>query len=265
VKISLLSRTPYLIYLTEFLKCDGTVSIIKRNDGFAGELIFSTVDKDYEKILQEMFNKTFGLKTFKRKDGFGVSNLALAVLLSKKFGIPVGKKEEMRINKPENEEEAKMILRAVIDTEGNIDDYEGRIVIGNRSKKYLQSYKNILREWFEITCSDLSSTRGWGEQTFRIGITRDIDLEKIFKIGLLNPTKDKRLREIISSLEKYRRDKKLLIERVKRVISEPKTIREISNKIKIAPFIVRRLLNSMKAKKIGKIRKNNRTQILWQT
>lgn len=236
-------RTPILVYIAEFLKCDGTVSIRKKKDGFVGELIFSTLDESY--------------------DGFGVSLLSLAILLSHQYQIPVGKKTEMSVTEPRKEEEARMILRAVIDTEGNVDDYEARITIGNQSRQYLESYKKVLKRWFEIKCSDFSPTKGWGEKTYRIGITRDNDLIKILKIGLLNPTKQRKLKYIVDSLEKYRQNKVTLMKEIEKILIEPKTIRELSNFLDIAPFVIRKLLNSMKAVKYGKIKRNNRIQILW--
>ncbi len=262
---SAIRRTPNLVYITEFLKCDGSVYLIKRKDGFAGGLIFSTLDSGYKtelkKIVEEAFNP---LKTFERKDGFGLSNLSLAVLLSNKFGVPVGKKGMMEVTYPENEEEAKMILRSVIDTEGNVDDYGGSIVIGNQSQEYLESYGRVLEKWFEISTINLSPTKGWGEKTNRIGITKDVDLIKIFKIGLLNPTRQERLKFMIDSFELYQNDRKELIKKIKSLLKQPKTIRDVSNLLKLAPFVVRRLINSAKAIKVGKIRKNNRNQILWK-
>lgn len=263
--ISTLIRTPNLLYIEEFLKCDGGVYITKRRDGFAGELIFTSVDSDYKKALKRMVEKTFNpLKTFERKDGFGLSNLSLAMIIANQFGIPIGKKGEMKVTSPENVEEAKMILRAVIDTEGNVDDYEGRIVIGNQSKEYLETYKEILVKWFEIRCVDLSPTKGWGEKTSRIGMIKDDDLIKIFNISLLNPTKQTRLKFIIDSLEKYKKEKYELTKKIKSVLAEPKTIREVSDLLNLAPFVIRRLINSLKAEKVGKIKRNNRMQVLWQ-
>lgn len=264
VPVSVLVRTPNLIYIAEFLKCDGSVYITKRKDGFAGGLIFTTVDQNYKTELKKIVEETFSpLKTFDRKDGFGLSNLSLAILLSNKFGIPVGKKGEMKVIDPESTEEAKMVLRAVIDAEGNVDDYGGSIYIGNQSKEYLESYKKVLEKWFKIKCVNLSPTKGWGEKTYRIGITKDTDLIKIFNIGLLNPTKQTRLKFIVDSLEKYHKEKYGLVEKTKLILKEPKTIREVSNLLNLAPFVVRRLINSLKAVKVSKIKKNNRYQVLW--
>jgi hypothetical protein len=261
---SLLTRSPNLIYIVEFLKCDGCVYITKRKDGFAGEVIFTTTNQSYKTILKKIVEKTFNsLKPFNRNDGFGISNLSLSVLLAEKFDIPVGKKGEMETVVPENLEEAQMVLRAVIDAEGNVDDYGGSIVIGNQSKKYLETYKEVLEKWFEITCVDLSPTKGWGEKTNRIAITKDSDLVKVFNIGLFNPAKQARLKFIVDSLKKYREEKSALLEKVKFILKEPKTIRQVSDTLNLAPFVVRRLINSLKAIKVGKIKKNNRCQVLW--
>lgn len=261
---SIVTRNPNMVYIVEFLKCDGTVSITKRKDGFAGELIFVTTDVDYKRELEKIVKNTFTpLKIFERKDGFGISSLSLAVILANRFGIPVGKKNEMKVTSPENEEEAKMVLRAVIDTEGNVDKYGGSIYIGNQSKEYLRSYKEVLEKWFEIKCIELSPTKGWGEKTSRIGITRDDDIIKIFQIGLLNPTKQACLKFMIDSLEKYWKEKYILKEKIKTILKEPKTIKEVSDMLNLAPFVVRRLINSIKATKAGKIKRNNRYQVLW--
>jgi len=44
---------------------------------------------------------------------------------------------------------------------------------------------------------------------------------------------------------------------------KPMTIRQISNKIGIAPFVVRRVLRNLKAKKVSEVKINNRNQYLW--
>ena len=260
---SFLKRTPQLIYIQEFLKCDGGIYITKKKNGLGGELIFSTTDKEYKKVLLQLVHEQFnGLKTFDRKDGFGISNLSLSLAIANKFFVPIGKKTEMEITQPENKEEAKMILRAVIDTEGNVDVYNGRIVIGNKSRKYLNSFKGLLKKWFNINCSDLSPTKGWGEETNRIGIHRDNDLQKINEIILFNPTKQRQLEFICSSLVTYKNRKEEMKRKILSLLDKPK-IHEISSSLGIAPFIVRRLLTSLKAKKVGRIKKNNRIQVLW--
>jgi hypothetical protein len=258
-------RTPLLIYITEFLKGDGTVSIVKRERIWKGDLIFTTTDIRYKSRLKRMLQKQFPRGwIYERSDGLGISSLTLSVLLSQNFGIPVGKKKEMVVTKPQNIEEAKMVLRSIIDTEGNIDNYEGRIVVGNQSQQFLESYTKVLEDWFKIKTSKLSPTKGWGEKTLRIGITNDRDLIKIYKIGLFNPTKQKQLKEIYKSLKKYYREKEKIRHEIIQILSlNQKTVREISQEVDLSPFLVRRLLNSKYFRTTGKTWRGKRQVYLW--
>lgn len=259
-----LQRTPDLIYIIEFLKCDGSILIRKIGNGFGGEIIFSSTNSSYKEGLVSLVQRQFpNITIFKRSDGFGISSLVLSALLSQRFSVPIGRKGEMRCATPRNLEEAKMILRAVIDSEGNVDAYSGNIVIGNVSKKYLESYRYILSKWFKIKTSYLSPTKGWGRETLRISISKADDLRNIFEIGLFNPSKQGSLKFIIESLNKYYIEKNYLKERIKQILTNPKTINNVSFEINLAPYITRRVLRHMKIKKVGKIMINNRFNDLW--
>ena len=259
-----LQRTPELIYIIEFLKCDGSISIWKIGNGFGGEIIFSSTNNSYKERLISLVQKQFpNITTFKRPDGFGISSLVLSALLSQRFSVPIGEKEEMKCIIPKNFEEAKMILRSVIDSEGNVDAYSGNIVIGNISKEYLESYRHILSKWFKIKTSYLSPTKSWGRETLRISISKADNLRNIFEIGLFNPSKQENLKFIIESLNKYYIEKNYLKKKIKQILINPKTINDVSFEINLAPYITRRILRHMKIKKVGKININNRFNDLW--
>ena len=261
---SYLKRTPILIYLVEYLKCDGTLSIIKRNNrSYKGELIFVTTEIQFRAKLKKLLEIQFPkIKICERKDGLLISSLALSTTLAKKFNVPVGKKEEFLCSNAKNNKEREMIIRAIIDAEGNIDNYSGDIIVGNKSMTYLKSFAEVLRKLKIYPTLNLSKTKGY-TYAYRLGIIRDSDVIRIKKIGLFNPRKQERLEEIEKSFKVYKQRNQLK-NKIKKILEKsPKTIREISEIIKISPFIVRRLLKTMKVEKIGRILIRNHIQILW--
>ena len=183
IPISYLERNEDLLYLVEFLKCDGTISIIRRNkNGLKGEIVLTSTETDYKIILKKLLEKQFPeLKICERKDGFVISSLALATVLAFEYKIPVGKKEkniQMLCEKPKSLEEAKAIVSAVIDAEGNVDHYSGDITIGNVHREYLQSCSKILERWFQIKTVEVTPSYGWG-MNYRFVITKENDVAKI--------------------------------------------------------------------------------------
>ncbi len=262
---SCFERTPELIYLTEFLKCDGHVRIWKVGNGFGGELIFSSMDPKYLVKLKEILDRQFSeVHKFRRVDGFGISSLVMSAVISKSYGIPVGKKEEMKCTEPRNISEAEMIVRAVIDTEGCVDDYAGDVRIGNISKDYLNSYKSILKKWFEISAVDTAPTKGFGRKTNTIAICKLSDIEKLYKICLINPTKQNKLEFLMSSFRIYNSEKKKLTEEIKNILKrESLTINDISAKLNLAPVFVKRLLRTSNFKRVGIVKKRRHVEYLW--
>lgn len=262
-----LKKTDTLMYIIEFLKCDGTLTIIKRGESIKGELLFISMNKEYKQELKTLIKKQFpNLNIFERQDGFGISCLSLSVGLAIKYNIPIGKKTpktEMSCQKSKNLKEAKIILSSIIDSEGNIDPYSGDITIANRNTTYLNSIKDLLAKWFNIRAIDLSEITSGYSSANRIAIVKDDDVIKLSKIKFLNRDRQKRIQFIKCSLKKYRDDKKQLVNNVKEELKEPQTIKQISNKMTIAPFIIKRLLRNIKAKKIGCVEENKRKLNLW--
>lgn len=249
-----LMRTNELVYLIEFLKCDGTLSIIKRPTHFIGSVIFSSTHKDYSAVLYTLLSKQFdGMPITKRKDGFKISSLALSVLLTSMYSVPVGRKTLVSKTciSPRSLEEAQMIARAIIDTEGHFEKYAGDIVIGNQDKQYLSSYQNVIKQWFDINTIPLSPSKGW-TYTNRISISKDADVLKIQKIRLLNPSKQSQLNLFAKSIHEYSNSRDILRQKVAEQFTSPKTILEVSSILKITPNIVLRIMKTLKCRRVSK-------------
>ena len=268
IPISCLRRNEDLLYLVEFLKCDGTISIIRRNrNGLKGEIVLTSVESDYKDILRRLLQMQFPLlKITERKDGLSISSLALAVVLASEYKIPIGKKEkniQMLCEQPKNLQEAKAIIAAVIDAEGNVDHYSGDIIIGNVHREYLQSFSKILEEWFDVKTIEISPSYGWG-MNYRFVITKEKDVAKID--FLQNPAKIKKLKFILSSSKELIKNKELLKTQVLLLLSKrsPRTLNEFSGALSLAPFVVRKLVRSLKLRKVGIKRVNSRNLVLYQ-
>lgn len=267
IPISYLKRNEDLLYLVEFLKCDGTISIIKRKDGFKGEIVLTSTEPDYKEILKKLLQKLFAeLKICERRDGFMISSLALSVALASEYKIPIGKKEkeiQMHCTQPKKLQEAKAIVGAIIDAEGNVDHYSGDIVIGNVHKEYLQSLSEILEKWFEIKTVEIVPSYGWG-MNYRFVITKEDDVAKIN--FLRNPAKIKRINFILSSSKELTKNKELLKKQVTLLLSKsgPRTLNELSEALSLAPFAVRKLVRTLKLRKVGVKRVNSRNLVLYQ-
>lgn len=268
IPISYLERNEDLLYLVEFLKCDGTISIIRRNkNGLKGEIVLTSTEIDYKNILKKLLQKQFPeLKITERWDGFSISSLALAVALASEYKIPVGKKGkeiQMLCVQPKNLQEAKAIIAAIIDAEGNVDHYSGDIIIGNVHREYLQSLSEILEKWFQIKTVEVTPSYGWG-MNYRFVITKENDVAKIN--FLRNPAKIKRIKFILSSSKEFTKNKELLKKQVLLLLLKrsPRTLNEFSEALKLAPFVVRKLVRSLKLRKVGIKRVNSRNLVLFQ-
>lgn len=254
---SFLKRTENLIYLTEYLKTDGTISIIKRQSGpkgtsLKGDILWINTDPEECHNLKKMVQTQFpGINIFDRSDGFGISSLALAVSLSEKFGIPVGKKEEFCITQPNNNGEARKIIQAAIDAEGNVDIQGGNVVIANKSMEYLKGLQELLQKKFNINAVKGREIMGYGT-TNTICINKKKDIEKLSEIGTLSERKLKIIRTIVEGYKKYEKYSSHYLEKVKKILSTPHTISEISNMTSIPYFIIKnRILKRLKPKIVG--------------
>jgi hypothetical protein len=201
-------------------------------------------------ILSKQFD---GMTITKRKDGFKISSLALAVLLACIYSVPVGRKTLVSkiCFSPRSLEEAQMIARAVIDTEGHFEEYGGDIVIGNQDTQYLSSYQNIIRQWLDIKTITLSPSKGW-TYTNRISISKDADVLKIQQIRLLNPSKQSQLNLFAKSIHEYSNSRDILRQKVAEQFTSPRTIREVSSILKITPNIVIRIMKTLKCRRVSK-------------
>ena len=254
IQRKVLRRTNELVYLIEFLKCDGTLSIIKLPTHFIGSLIFTSTNEEYSEVLNTLLSQQFtGMTITKRKDGFKISSLALAVLLASMYSVPVGRKTLVSKTciSPKSLGEAQMIARAVIDTEGHFEKYAGDIVIGNQDKQYLSSYQNVVKQWFDIKTITLSPSKGW-TYTNRISISKDADVLKIQQIRLLNPSKQSQLDLFAKSIHEYSNSWDILRQKVAEQFTSPKTILEVSSILKITPNIVLRIMKTLKCRRISK-------------
>ena len=254
IQRKVLRRTNELVYLIEFLKCDGTLSIIKLPTHFIGSLIFTSTNEEYSEVLNTLLSQQFtGMTITKRKDGFKISSLALAVLLASMYSVPVGRKTLVSKTciSPKSLGEAQMIARAVIDTEGHFEKYAGDIVIGNQDKQYLSSYQNVVKQWFDIKTITLSPSKGW-TYTNRISISKDADVLKIQQIRLLNPSKQSQLDLFAKSIHEYSNSRDILRQKVAEQFTSPKTILEVSSILKITPNIVLRIMKTLKCRRISK-------------
>ncbi len=268
---SYLKRTEDLIYLTEYLKTDGTISIIKRLSGpkgtsFKGDILWINTDPEECDHLKKIVGKQFpGQVIFDRPDGFGISSLALAVSLSEKFGIPIGKKDEFCITQPNNRGEAKKIIQAAIDAEGNVDIQGGNVVIANKSKEYLKSLEKLLQNKFKINAVKGRLIKGFGT-TNTISINKRGDVEKLSEIGTVSERKLKLIRKIVEGYENYEKNSSQYLKKVKKILSKPHTIGEISNITSIPYFIIKnRILKRLKPKVVGKKKtKSSRVANIYQ-
>jgi|GEM_PF-5339795 len=267
IPLSYLKRNEDLLYLVEFLKCDGTISLRKRKVGLLGEIILTSVEPDYKNFLRNLLVKLFpSLKITERKDGLSISCLALTAALASEYKIPVGKKEnsiQMLCTQPKTLQEAKAIVSAIIDAEGNVDHYSGDIIIGNVHREYLQSLSKILEEWFGVQTVEVSPSYGWG-MNYRFVITKEADVAKFS--FLRNPAKRKRIDFILSSSKELAKSKELLKKQVTLLLSKsgPRTLNELSEALSLAPFAVRKLVRSLKLRKVGVKRVNSRNLVLYQ-
>lgn len=251
---NILIRTNELVYLIEFLKCDGTLSIIRHPTHFIGSVIFTSTNEDYSAVLYSVLSKQFdGMQITKRKDGFKISSLALAVLLACIYSVPVGRKTLVSKTciPPRTLEESQMIARAVIDTEGHFEEYAGDIVIGNQDKQYLSSYQDIIKQWLDIKTITLSPSKGW-TYTNRISISKDADVLTIQQIRLLNPSKQSQLDLFAKSIHEYSNSRDILRQKVAEQFTSPKTILEVSSILKITPNIVLRIMKTLKCRRVSK-------------
>lgn len=267
IPISYLRRHEDLLYLVEFLKCDGTISIIKRKDGLKGEIVLISTEPEYKEVLRRLLQRLFpSVKICERKDGFVVSSLALAVALASEYNVLTGKKEkeiQMICTEPKSLQEAKAIVAAVIDAEGNVDHYSGDIIIGNVHREYLQSLSEILENWFKIKTVEICPSYGWG-MNYRFVITKEADVAKIN--FLRNPAKIQRIKFILSSSKELAKNKDYLKKQVLLLLSKrgPRTLNEFSDALSLAPFAVRKLVRTLKLRKVGVKRVNSRNLVLYE-
>ncbi|MAG52667.1 MAG: hypothetical protein CMH62_01755 [Nanoarchaeota archaeon] len=169
------------IYLINYKKKKIKVSVnVPKKDKITSES--SLVDKRYQKSSIAV--------------ALDISNKTLAMILNVVFEIPMGKKSYIihipELIKKTPNEMLKIIIESVLDAESTV--MNDRIILGSKSKKYLEDLREILRK-FNITSSFNAN-----KEVLNVFGHRNID--KINEHFGLIKEKSNKINEVISNRKK---------------------------------------------------------------
>lgn len=201
-----------MVYVAELVRCDGH---LPKNMSM---VVFVNKELDLISRVRRFF-KEYGLKnsnmSLKKINGvyfLRVYSRLFAAVLHAIFGIPLGKKGDMKV--PQfilaSPNSSVAMVRAAFDAEGNVQVQRGpskstprRVVITNKSKKYLKGVKQAM-VLYNIESRIYREVRPSGP-IFRLVIYHQQNLARF--LASVGPFHPKRRARLVALLSSYRKDR----------------------------------------------------------
>ena len=141
-------------------------------------------------------------------------------------------------------EKQKVFLKAIYDDEGYIPKKDKKIIVGMKSKQFIEGCKNILKE-IGIKTGSIHKK----EEFYIIEVAEGDSIKKFSEeVKIIHPMKIDRLNKIIKRGWKFKRNKKKILKKIiiNLIETKPKSVKELSKIMNKQPQTIRQHLNNLK-------------------